>query len=182
MQILESPLGNEYLNGSLFSTLPPSSEMPRALDDEPRRDSLPPLPSHNSQPELNGPRSKTPLGLKRATTVGPTLLPSRHSSLPPTPGLPKKRVSAIGAASSHGRLFKVLADFFLLAGRLEEATIWWEPCSRCFLYRLIQVIGTTRRLFYSSLRKKHHGMPQHWRDWPRFQLSKHGLRHKVLSV
>ncbi|TBU35870.1 TRAPP II complex [Dichomitus squalens] len=133
MQTLESPLGNEYLNASLFPMLPPSSEMPRSLDDEPRRESLPPLPSHNSQPDLNGPRSKTPLGLKRTSTMGPGLLPSRHSSLPPTPALPnKKRVSAIGAASSHGRLFKVLGDFFLLAGRLEEATIWYNESIMLF--------------------------------------------------
>ncbi|KAH9901034.1 TRAPP II complex [Cubamyces lactineus] len=128
MQTLESPLGNEYLNATLFPVLPPSSELPRSLDDEPRRDSLPLLPSHNSQPELTSPalRSKSPLGLKRNSTMGPGLLPSRHSSLPMSPALPhKKRPTTIGAASSHGRLFKVLADFFLLAGRLEEASIWY---------------------------------------------------------
>ncbi|KAI0362223.1 hypothetical protein OH77DRAFT_1416447 [Trametes cingulata] len=128
MQTLESPLGNEYLNATLFPVLPPSSELPRSLDDEPRRDSLPPLPSHNSQPDLVSPalRSKSPLGLKRNSTIGPGgLLPSRHASLPTTPVPQKKRPTTIGAASSHGRLFKVLADFFLLAGRLEEATIWY---------------------------------------------------------
>ncbi|KAI0636866.1 TRAPP II complex [Trametes polyzona] len=127
MQTLESPLGNEYLNATLFPTLPPASELPRSLDDEPRRDSLPLLPSHNSQPELTSPgfRAKSPLGLKRNSTIGPGLLPSRHASLPMSPALPKKRPTTIGAASSHGRLFKVLADFFLLAGRLEEATIWY---------------------------------------------------------
>ena len=127
MQTLESPLGNEYLNAALFPHLPPSSEMPRSLDDEPRRDSLPLLPSHNSQPDLNGQlRPKTPLGPKRTSTLGPGgLLPSRHTSLPatPVPGA-KKRLTTIGVASAHGRLFKVLADFFLLAGRLEEASIW----------------------------------------------------------
>ncbi|KAI0670282.1 TRAPP II complex [Trametes maxima] len=127
MQTLESPLGNEYLNATLFPVLPPSSEMPRSLDDEPRRDSLPLLPSHNSQPELAPPalRSKSPLGLKRNSTMGPSGMPTRHASLPLSPALPKKRPTTIGAASSHGRLFKVLADFFLLAGRLEEATIWY---------------------------------------------------------
>ncbi|KAI0780823.1 TRAPP II complex [Trametes elegans] len=129
MQILESPLGNEYLNATLFPILPPSSEMPRSLDDEVRRDSLPLLPSHNSQPELTTPalRSKSPLGLKRNSTMSPGLLPTRHASLPPTsPALPpKKRPTTIGAASSHGRLFKVLADFFLLAGRYQEASIWY---------------------------------------------------------
>jgi hypothetical protein len=37
----------------------------------------------------------------------------------------KKRASAIGAVSSHGRLYKVLGDFFLLAGRTEEAMMWF---------------------------------------------------------
>lgn len=126
-QTLENPLGNEYLNASLFPNLPPSSEMPRSLDDELRRDSLPLLPSHNSQPDLNGQlRAKTPLGFRRASTMGPGLLPNRHASLPasPNPSAAKKRPTTIGAASSHGRFFKVLADFFLIAGRLEEATIW----------------------------------------------------------
>ncbi|OSC99049.1 hypothetical protein PYCCODRAFT_1454002 [Trametes coccinea BRFM310] len=135
MQTLESPLGNEYLNATLFPVLPPASELPRSLDDEPRRDSLPLLPSHNSQPELTSPalRSKSPLGLKRNSTMGPGLLPSRHSSLPMSPALPpKKRPTTIGAASSHGRLFKVLADFFLLAGRLEEASIWYTEAMVLF--------------------------------------------------
>ncbi|KAH9856984.1 TRAPP II complex [Lenzites betulinus] len=127
MQTLESPLGNEYLNATLFPMLPPASELPRSLDDEPRRDSLPLLPSH-SQPDLVSPalRSKSPLGMKRTSTIGPGLLQThRHSSLPTSPAPTKKRPTTIGAASSHGRLFKVLADFFLLAGRLEEATIWY---------------------------------------------------------
>jgi hypothetical protein len=37
----------------------------------------------------------------------------------------KKRLSTIGAASSHARLYKMLGDFFLLAGRTEDSTIWW---------------------------------------------------------
>lgn len=127
MESLESPLGNEYLNATLFPVLPPPSEMPKFLDIEDNpRDSLPPLPSHNSQPELIIPvgtsRAKSPLTtLKRAST-GPGLVPSRHASLPvPTT---RKRQNIIGAASSHGRLFKVLGDLFLLAGRLEDSAVW----------------------------------------------------------
>jgi hypothetical protein len=37
----------------------------------------------------------------------------------------RKRQSLIGAASSHGRLFKVLGDLFILAGRTEDASIWY---------------------------------------------------------
>jgi hypothetical protein len=36
----------------------------------------------------------------------------------------QKKRSAIGAASNHGRLFKVMGDLFLLAGRLEDAVVW----------------------------------------------------------
>ncbi|ETW85889.1 hypothetical protein HETIRDRAFT_42700 [Heterobasidion irregulare TC 32-1] len=46
--------------------------------------------------------------------------------IPPTP---KKRLSGIGVASSHGRLYKVLGDFFLLAGRTEDASIWFAKSS-----------------------------------------------------
>ncbi|KAE9396079.1 hypothetical protein BT96DRAFT_1041682 [Gymnopus androsaceus JB14] len=109
IQRLESPLGNEYLNASLFPSLPAPSDMPPSLDS---KDSLPPLPSHNSHPDM----SKTAL-----SKVAPTM--KRNSSL----GVPtvRKRLSGIGAASSHGRLFKVMADLFLLAGRTEDAVIWY---------------------------------------------------------
>ncbi|KAI0928535.1 hypothetical protein AcW1_005748 [Taiwanofungus camphoratus] len=135
MESLESPLGNEYLNATLFPVLPPPSEMPKFLDIEDNpRDSLPPLPSHNSQPELIIPvgtsRAKSPLTtLKRAST-GPGLVPSRHASLPvPTT---RKRQNIIGAASSHGRLFKVLGDLFLLAGRLEDSAVWYTEAIALF--------------------------------------------------
>lgn len=57
--------------------------------------------------------------MKRNVSSGPAF---RQSSL----GIqaPKKRLSTIGTSSSHGRLYKVLGDFFLLAGRIEDATIW----------------------------------------------------------
>ncbi|THH16357.1 hypothetical protein EW146_g4275 [Bondarzewia mesenterica] len=53
LQTLESPLGNEYLNATMFPFLPSASDMPQPLDDEPEAlNTLPPLPSYNSQPEL----------------------------------------------------------------------------------------------------------------------------------
>ncbi|EMD38404.1 hypothetical protein CERSUDRAFT_113560 [Gelatoporia subvermispora B] len=129
MQALESPLGNEYLNASIFPTLPPPSDLPRSLDHEIRsHDSLPPLPSQHSQPELattsGALRSKTPLPLKRNSTIASGLMPPRHASLPPPSA--KKKPAVIGAASSHGRLFKVTGDLFLLAGRLEDSEIWYS--------------------------------------------------------
>ncbi|KZT09435.1 uncharacterized protein LAESUDRAFT_694916 [Laetiporus sulphureus 93-53] len=135
MQSLETPLGNEYLNASLFPLLPPPSELPRSLDPEfDRHDSLPPLPSQHSQPELsllNGStRSKTPLS--RRISTGPGLFQTRHASLPTSPAPMKKRPAAIGAVSSHGRLFKVLADLFLLAGRHADSLIWYTEAIALF--------------------------------------------------
>ena len=142
--------------------------MPRSLDDEPRRDSLPLLPSHNSQPDLNGQlRAKSPLGFKRASTMSPGLLPpTRHTSLPPSPapGNLKKRPTTIGAASSHGRFFKVLADFFLLAGRLEEASIWLVPTATiCVLPSRVLCGGITNPLCGAKLRRMLLGMRVLWR-------------------
>ena len=119
------------MNSSVFPVLPPAAEMPEGLDkiDDTKRASL---PAFNSQPELTTPgtiaRNKITAGftLKRNSTLGPGMVPTsgslRNSSLVAYP--PKKRASAIGATSSPGRLFKTLGDFFLLAGRLEEAAIW----------------------------------------------------------
>ena len=120
VQNLESPIGNEYLNSGLLATLLPS-QLPNALDLEQRSESP---PSTHSQPELatisNLRKSST---LKRTSSAGPTLPSLRQSTLSaPAPG--KKRTSGIGAASSHGRLFKVLGDTFLLAGRTEDAVVW----------------------------------------------------------
>ncbi|GBE81971.1 TRAPP II complex [Sparassis latifolia] len=134
MQSLESPLGNEYLNAALFPVLPPPSEMPRSLEAEfHAHASLPPLPSQSSQPELaspNGPlRAKTPLAVKRTSTA-PGFSGHRHASLP-VPAA-KRRPTAIGAVSSHGRLFKVLGDLFLLSGRLEDSSVWYGEAIALF--------------------------------------------------
>lgn len=120
VQNLESPIGNEYLNSGLFATLPPP-QLPGTLDMEQRSESP---PSTYSQPELstisNLRKSST---LKRTSSAGPALSSFRQSTLS-APSSSKKRTSGIGAASSHGRLFKVLGDTFLLAGRTEDAVVW----------------------------------------------------------
>lgn len=129
---LESPLGNEYLNSSLFPLLPPMSDLPEALDniDDSKRASL---PSYNSNPELsaaNGPLKRPGgLTLKRNSTMGPGSTPAAPGFRSASLGVQqpaKKRHSGIGAASSHGRLFKTLGDFFLLAGRIEDASVWYN--------------------------------------------------------
>ena len=119
-------MGNEYLNASQFPTLPPLSEMPLPLSESNKND-FPAFPSHNSQTEISRSilsRSSTPT-TKRNPSYGPGLRASPLS--------PKRRQSAaIGVASSHGRLFKVLGDFFLLAGRTEDAEVWYSEAITMF--------------------------------------------------
>jgi trafficking protein particle complex subunit 9 len=117
VQILETPLGNEYLNATLLPTLPPEGTS-SLLDNGSKRDSLPPLPHNSSQPELNV--MPAAISLKRNLSSGPGL---RQASL--NVSAIKRRHAGIGAASPHGRLFKVLGDFFLLAGKTEDAVIWY---------------------------------------------------------
>lgn len=122
VQALESPLGNEYLNSTLLPTIPNLSEIPSPLNGT-KRDSLPPLPSLNSQPDISKSGfilSAAPT-VKRTSSAGPGFRPS--NSLPEK--VPRKRLSSIGVTSSHARLFKVLGDLFLLAGRPHDALIWY---------------------------------------------------------
>ena len=122
---LETPLGNEYLNAALFPTLPAAAEMPFPLDSDPQifTTSFPSqselIASHLSAPTNNG---MTRILSGSGALLGSTTGLQRHSTLGPPPA--KKRVSAVGTTSSHARLFKVYGDFFLLAGRTEDAQIW----------------------------------------------------------
>lgn len=96
------------------------------MDDEPDR--LSRLSAYNNQPEhspIPTRRVTTPvLGIKRNASSGPSspMGSNRQSTLNVT--MPRKRQSHVGATSSHGRLFKVLGDLFVLAGRLEDASVW----------------------------------------------------------
>ncbi|KAA1471141.1 hypothetical protein DENSPDRAFT_775745 [Dentipellis sp. KUC8613] len=131
LQLLESPLGNEYLNAALFPIPPSATELPKPIVDEP--EGMLGLPSYNSQPELSASaalRGKAALAMKRTSSTGPSLTPSRQSTL--AAPVSKKRQSAIGAVSSHGRLFKVLGDFFLLAARTEDASVWYTEAIALF--------------------------------------------------
>ncbi|KAH7926321.1 hypothetical protein BV22DRAFT_1087325 [Leucogyrophana mollusca] len=131
VNVLETPLGNEYLNSTLFPTLPTSSQMPPPLDSDSKFDSVPHIPSHSSQPELASSNLTAPSNflLKRNSSSGPGInsSPSTNPHRQSTLGIPpvKKRSTAVGAVSPHGRLYKVLADFFLLAGRTEDAALWY---------------------------------------------------------
>jgi hypothetical protein len=144
VQILETSIGNEYLNSALLPSLPSSSEIQISLDNTSKRDSLPPLPTHNSQPELSA--ATMSRALKRNSSAGAGF---RQQSLILPP--PKKR-TAFGAASGHGRLFKVLGDLFLLAGKTEDALIWWAnlcisggaPSGSCSFKRYIEAVASLK--------------------------------------
>jgi hypothetical protein len=113
---LENPVGNEYLNSTAFPILPPLSDIPRPLDIPDKRDSL--LRGGRPESVIGSPVGKSP-GVKR----NPSSSSSVYRQAVGT-SAQKKRLAGIGAASSHGRLFKVLADLFLLAGRIEDALVW----------------------------------------------------------
>lgn len=90
-------------------------------------------PPHSSQFDLN-PSTTPNQGIKRNSSVGTGLYPSstslhRQSTLGPPPV--KKRLSGLGATSSHARLYKVYGDFFLLAGRTQDAQIWSVSVGFC---------------------------------------------------
>ncbi|KAF8921247.1 TRAPP II complex [Mucidula mucida] len=127
VQTLESPLGNEYLNASLFPILPPLSELPTPLDSNINGSPMPSFPTHNSVPDMSksGFASSSVPPMKRTSSTG-----HRQSTLGPP--APRKRFSSIGVASSHGRLFKVLGDFYTIAGRIEDASIWYAEALQMF--------------------------------------------------
>lgn len=123
VEALENPLGNEYLNASIMPSLPPLSELPSSLSSLARNDNSLNSSSYNSSTDIA--RTSFSLGsvpnLKRNTSIT-AAANSRQGTL----GVQaqKKRMSTIGTSSSHGRLYKMLGDFFLLAGRIEDAMIW----------------------------------------------------------
>lgn len=130
---LETPLGSEVLNSVLFPLVPSTSDPQDLTNENGNHNSHPPMLTQHSEPEmsLNGAstRAKSPPSfLKRTTTMGPSMTTAassinRNSTLGVPP--PKKRQSTFGPQSAHGRLFKVLGDLFLLAGRTMDAVIWY---------------------------------------------------------
>lgn len=104
---------------------------------------LPPLNSQHSYPGSlplsNEPLDVSRIPLKRTSTTGPgSSLPASRSSL----GMPtaKKRQSTMPPTTSHARLYKVLGDLFLLAGRLMDATIWLESNNNLISIRTIDFV------------------------------------------
>jgi len=107
----------------MMPVLPPLSELPSPLNSLSGPDQAQRLPSYNSQPNVSRPSfslNPAPSIKRNASSTGTGL------QQPPL-GIQaqKKRLSTIGVSSSHGRLYKVLGDFFLMAGRTEDAMIWY---------------------------------------------------------
>lgn len=157
MEVLDSPLGNEYLNGSLFPTMPALSDMPMQLGHYSRSGS--PLPSQPNQPDPRRTSFQRSATASNLNSPAASVTSFRQSTL----GLPanrNKRNSAIGAVSSPGRQYKVWADFFLLAGRIEDATIWcvnFRPAYSCAHIHIL-LPGIPKPSSCSNYPKTHHGM------------------------
>lgn len=159
------------MNARLFPNFPPPlSELRGSIDvHDQSRNSLPPLPSQHSQPELSTSTSSSrgklssPLSLKRNPSTVPGNSAFRSSSL----GVPpvKKRQSGASLQAPHGRLYKLLGDFFLLAGRTVDAVIWWVDNHIAIVADNDNLgLGTTRPLLYSNYPRIQRGTPLHWKE------------------
>ncbi|KIY43410.1 hypothetical protein FISHEDRAFT_53353 [Fistulina hepatica ATCC 64428] len=138
-EALESPQGNEYLNSATLPTLPPLSEIPVPLDKDMQsgfvKSSLPSVAPFTSQPEVNRSSHSATPPLKRNNTT---------TSIRTSVGTKaKKRQATLGVASSPARLCKALGDFFLLAGRIVDADIWYTEA-------LSSLKPTTDPVWYAS--------------------------------
>ncbi|KAH9009241.1 transport protein Trs120 or TRAPPC9 TRAPP II complex subunit-domain-containing protein [Lactarius pseudohatsudake] len=129
-----SPLGNEYLNAQLFPFLPSAfgftpaacrTTNPSVCRAFRRKPEHSPVPARRGEYPNTRDKTQTP-------STGPSspMASARQSTL--NVPMARKRQSLIGAASSHGRLFKVLGDLFILAGRTEDASIWYTEALTLF--------------------------------------------------
>ncbi|KAI6022691.1 TRAPP II complex [Pisolithus marmoratus] len=134
VHVLETPAGNDCLNATLFPVLFTGGDMSVGIDS--RLYLSAPVPStalsSQSQLNLNAPMlANANHGIKRNSSIGPGSFPSssshRLSALPPV----KIRSSVVGT-TSHARLYKVYGDFFLLAGRTQDAKIWYQEALNLF--------------------------------------------------
>ncbi|KAH8117559.1 Trs120-domain-containing protein [Phellopilus nigrolimitatus] len=132
VKALESPSGSESLNTGIFARLPDYKNVRTSLDGHEGYRSPHNMEALHSFPEILGSSSTfrnndpSKLPLKRASTLGPGIVGAnnRNSTLliPST----KKRQSGVSAGTAHARLYKVLGDLFLLAGRIMDASIWYN--------------------------------------------------------
>ncbi|KAI6099877.1 TRAPP II complex [Pisolithus croceorrhizus] len=134
VHVLETLDGNECLNAALFPTLPVGGDMPAGNDSHLYLSAPVSSAVHSSQSELNpnAPMSANHV-LKHNSSLGPSPGPYPSSSSHRLSGLPpiKTRSNAVGI-TSHARLYKVYGDFFLLAGRTQDAKIWYQEALNLF--------------------------------------------------
>jgi hypothetical protein len=150
------------LNAALFPSLPSPSEQ-LSFDETSRRESL---LSPNNQPELGVTATSKTLKRNSSASAG---IRQQTLNIPPI----NKRTS-FGVASGHGRLFKVLGDFFLLAGKTEDAAIWYvnSPHNEHILrFPVIQACGG-RCIIENTARC----------NMARIGTGRHGNRHSIGGV
>lgn len=127
MKTLESPSGSEALNAGLFARMPHYKTTRASLDaHEAGRPSSVASPLHSLPENGSSIRASDPrLNLKRASTMGPGIGGTNNRSSQLIVPSSKKRISGANSGSgTHARLYKVLGDLFLLAGRTMDASIW----------------------------------------------------------
>jgi hypothetical protein len=172
---MESPIGNEYLNAGIMPSLPPLSELPSPLNNS-RLEPVTGLTSHSSQPEISRPSftlNSAPILRRNASTATNV---NRQSAL--TVQAQKKRLSTIGTSSSPGRMYKMLGDFFLLAGRGEDALIWYAFGCDSFYFLLELSAGTMKLRKSFETRMILFGSPAPAKVWRLRLLSKPGQSDK----
>ncbi|KAI5122948.1 hypothetical protein M0805_006829 [Coniferiporia weirii] len=132
VKALESQSGSESLNAGLFARLP-DYRNPRSTPDrhEDYRSSqeitaLHSLPDTSRSDPAFRSNDHSRFNLKRASTLGPGTVGNTGRNSQLLAPSPKKRQSAVGAGTTHARLYKVLGDLFLLAGRTMDAIIWYN--------------------------------------------------------
>lgn len=160
---MESPIGNEYLNAALMPSLPPLSELPSSLNNVSKSEAVIGLPSHSSQPEISRPSFTLNSAPVLRRNVSTATNANRLSSL--TVQTQKKRISTIGTSSSPGRMYKMLGDFFLLAGRSEDAVIWYAIRCESFHFPLELSTGTMKLRKFFETRKTPFGSLALTRAW-----------------
>ena len=125
VKTLETPSGSEALSTGIFARFPNYKATRASIDaQDAGRPSSVAMPFRSGAENGGTIRQVDPrLGLKRASTLGPGVIGSGNRNSQQT--LSSKRQSGIGTSTpNHARLYKVLGDLFLLAGRTMDASIW----------------------------------------------------------
>ncbi|EJD06035.1 Trs120-domain-containing protein [Fomitiporia mediterranea MF3/22] len=127
IKTLESSAGTDALNAGLLARMPLYKSSRASLDaQDAGRPSSVASPLH-TLPEngLSTRQSDPRLNMKRASTLGPGIGGTSNRSSQQM--VQSKRQGTLSSSSTkHARLYKVLGDLFLLAGRTMDASIWYN--------------------------------------------------------